>query len=30
MRAINAIHIFTEYDDEDDLDLDIVVWLRAK
>lgn len=30
MRAINAIPIFTEYDDEDDLDLDIIVWLRAK
>jgi hypothetical protein len=30
MRAINAIPIFTEYDDEDALDLDIIVWLRAK
>lgn len=31
MRTINAIPIFTAYDDdEDDYDFDIIVWLRAK
>lgn len=28
--SANAIHIFTLDDEDDDLELDIIIWLRAK